>query len=256
MKKLFFQDRGKGEVVILLHGFPMHQKVWDGFAEKLSKHFRVITLDLPGFGKSPILNQPFTIDQVAEQVLSWISENKIEKCVVVGHSLGGYVALAMAKRAPELFDGLILFHSTAYADNDEKKQSRNKVLEFIDNNGVVAFTSNFIAPLFVNVQHPAIEKVRAIATESTKEAVKGYTQAMRDRADRTDVLKSLHNPVLFLAGEKDAGISVESIERQAALSLHSEIQILPEVAHMGMFESEEESLEIIYSFIKKKTVTK
>lgn len=256
MAELFFQERGNGAPVILLHGFPFHQGIWDSFAEKLSAQFRVFTLDLPGFGKSDALKSPFSIAQVADHVLAWIRERKINKSVLIGHSMGGYIALAMAQKAPELFNGLVLFHSTTFADSAEKRASRNKVLEFIDKNGVAAFTSNFIGPLFVNPQHASISKVRAVSMEATAEAVKGYTQAMRDRPDTIEVLTTFPKPILFLAGEKDAGISVQSVQEQAARSPRVEAYILSNVAHMGMFENEKKSLEIIRSFLQKITVTK
>jgi pimeloyl-ACP methyl ester carboxylesterase len=256
MANLFIRETGTGTPVILLHGFPFHSALWSSFADKLSAAFKVYAVDLPGFGKSQILPSPFTIDQVASRVVSWLEERRIKNPVIVGHSLGGYVALAMIKRSPNLASGLVLFHSTALADTEEKKQSRDKVLEFIDKNGVVAFTSNFIAPLFADPAHPAIAKVKAIATESSAEAVKGYTSAMRDRHDLTDVLSTFKKPVLFLAGEKDGGIPVESIYKQAAISPFSETQVLSGVAHMGMLEDEKTSFEIVRSFIDGSTVTK
>jgi pimeloyl-ACP methyl ester carboxylesterase len=256
MAGLFFQEHGTGAPVILLHGFPFHHGIWDSFAEKLSAQFKVFTIDLPGFGKSDGLRPPFSIAQVADHVLGWVKEKKIGKSVLIGHSMGGYVALAMAQKAPELFNGLVLFHSTTFADSAEKRESRNKVLEFIDKNGVNAFTSNFIGPLFTDPQHAAISKVRAISMEATAEAVKGYTQAMRDRPDTIEVLTTFPKPILFLAGEKDAGISVQSVQEQAARSPRVEAYILSNVAHMGMFENEKKSLEIIRSFLQKITVTK
>jgi pimeloyl-ACP methyl ester carboxylesterase len=256
MTDLFFREYGTGVPVILLHGFPMNQQMWDSFAEKLSDQFRVFTIDLPGFGKSPGLPGPFSIAQVADHVCAWIRDKKLNKCALIGHSMGGYVALAMAEKAPELFSGLVLFHSTAYADSAEKRESRNKVLEFIDKHGIHAFTSNFIGPLFADPQHDSIAKVRSITMEATAETVKGYTQAMRDRPDRLEVLTAFHNPILFLAGEKDAGISVQSIQQQAARSPLAEAYILSNVAHMGMFENEKKSISIIRSFLQKITVTK
>lgn len=254
MVNLFFRERGSGPTVILLHGFPMHQKIWDRFASQLSKEFKVFTVDLPGFGESQGLS-PFTINDVGDRLLAWIQQRGIKNSTLIGHSLGGYVALSMVKKAPQLFDRLVLFHSTALPDTEEKKQSRNKVLEFIENNGVVAFTSNFIAPLFADPEHPSIANVKAISMEASKEAVIGYTQAMRDRPDTTDVITTFDKPILFLAGEKDAGIPITSIHQQAALSLKSEVQILSNVAHMGMFENESASIEIIHGFIEKNSVT-
>ena len=166
MTNLFFQESGSGQPVILLHGFPFHHGIWGKFAQRLSASYHVYTVDLPGFGKSPILKTPFTLDQIGESIVTWVSGMNLQKPVLIGHSLGGYVALAAIKKDPGLFSSLGLFHSTAYADTEEKKQSRNKVIEFIEKNGVAAFTSNFIAPLFVDPNHPAIPKVKSVASGS------------------------------------------------------------------------------------------
>lgn len=255
MSEIFFTKRGNGHPIILLHGFPFHHRIWDGFAEKLSKKFKVYTPDLPGFGKSPGIKSPFTIDQVGDLIASWIEDEQIKNSILIGHSLGGYVALAVAGKRPDLLAGLGLFHSTASPDSSEKKESRNKVIEFINKNGVEAFTSNFIAPLYFNPQHPSIPKVREIATHASADAVKGYTLAMRDRDDKASLLKSFPKAILFITGETDAGIPVESIVQQASFSSRSKTYILPQVGHMGMFEAEEKTLKIIEDFAEKNIVT-
>jgi pimeloyl-ACP methyl ester carboxylesterase len=227
----------------------MNQTVWDDFVPLLSDTNKVITIDLPGFGKSTALESPFTIEQIADTILDWLLAEKISESMLIGHSLGGYVALAMAEKRPDLFSGLGLFHSTAFADTAEKKESRLKVIDFINKNGVLAFTTNFIPPLFADQNHWAIAKVREIAIQSSYDAVVGYTNAMRNRPDRTLVLKKLKIPVLFLAGEADAGIPFETILTQAKQCESPEIQILKEVAHMGMFENPEASAAIIRAFV-------
>jgi pimeloyl-ACP methyl ester carboxylesterase len=249
MSSLSFCQYGQGKSIILIHGFPMNSSVWNDFVPLLSDTYKVITVDLPGFGKSPILKLPFTIDQVADSLLDWLLAEKIFNSTIIGHSLGGYVALAMAEKRPDLFSGLGLFHSTALADSDEKKESRLKVVDFIGKNGVLAFTSNFIPPLFADQSHKAIATVRDIAVQSGHDAVVGYTHAMRDRPDRTSLLKKLKKPVLFLAGEADAGIPVDSILKQSELCESAQVHVLKEVAHMGMFEKPQASAAIIRSFM-------
>ena len=249
MPSLSFQQYGQGKAIILIHGFPMNQTVWNDFVPLLSTTNKVITVDLPGFGKSPLLPLPFTIEQVADSILQWISTENLFNCTVIGHSLGGYVALALVEKKPELFSGLGLFHSTALADTEEKKESRLKVIEFIEKNGVLAFTSNFIPPLFSDQKHPAIPKVREIAMLSSKEAVVGYTLAMRNRSDRTSILKEMTVPVLFITGDTDIGIPVDSIIRQSEQSKSSNVHVLKNVAHMGMFENSEATAAIIQAFV-------
>lgn len=255
MDTISYREQGSGPTVILIHGFPMNQQVWNDVAEKLSDSLKVVTLDLPGFGKSPGLANPFSLENVAGIVLQWIGEKKYDKPVIVGHSLGGYVALALADQDANVFSGLCLFHSTAFADTPEKKKSREKVLEFIEKQGVQAFTSNFIGQLYADPQHSSIPKVKNIAVQSSRDAVVGYTLAMRDRKDRTDVLRTFPRPILFLAGEKDQLIPPDSILQQATQSKQGQAVIMPEVAHMGMFESEGPSLKKILNFVEKCTVT-
>lgn len=255
MTRLNYRELGTGPVVILLHGFPMNQQVWAEFGEKLSESLQVVTVDLPGFGKSPALPRGFTLEDVSGEMLSFIRERKYPRPVVVGHSLGGYVGLAMAESGQDLLGGLCLFHSTAVEDSEEKKQSRNKTLEFIARQGVQAFTSNFVGQLYADPQHSSITKVKNIAVQSREETVTGYTLAMRDRKDRRQVLRSFHKPILFLAGEKDQVIPASSILEQASLNEQAHAVILPDVAHMGMFESETTSLRHIADFVRNCSVT-
>lgn len=251
MSPIFFEQQGQGAPMILIHGFPMSHLVWKDFASKLADNFTVYTPDLPGFGQSEILSPSFSIDAVADAVLEWVERNRIKKSVMIGHSLGGYVALAMAEKRPDLFAGFGIFHSTALADSTEKKDSRTKVVEFVEKNGAFAFTSNFIAPLFADPNHPAISWVRDIAIESPEDAVVGYTKAMRDRPDRESVLRNFAKPILFVAGEKDLGIPVETIKQQASLCQYPDLHILSGVAHMGMFEQTNETLAIVTRFVTR-----
>jgi pimeloyl-ACP methyl ester carboxylesterase len=228
MANIFFDRRGKGNPVIFLHGFPMHHGVWDDFGDRFKNSNTVITPDLPGFGKSPVLPPGFSLAQVAEQLIQLVLDEALNN-----------------------FAGMGLFHSTAYADSDDKKQSRNKAIEFVNKNGAKAFATNFITPLFADPNDAAIEKVKKIAAESSESAVIGYTLAMRDRPDQTKTLKSFKKPTLFLAGDKDPGIPVESIHKQAAVCQNPEIHVLSNVAHMAMFERPEEAATKISTFLSK-----
>lgn len=251
MTHISFSVRGEGSPVILLHGFPFHQKIWDDFATKLSSHAKVYTPDLPGFGKSETLGESFSLDDVADTLLTWLKSEGIHRCILVGHSLGGYVALAMARKQSDQFPGLILFHSTAMADSDEKKESRSKAVTFVRQNGAEKFTSNFIEPLFVDGNNPAVARVREIAKQASAQAVIAYTEAMRDRKSHEPFLRAFQNPILFLAGQKDQGIPIASVHQQAAFCQKAEVHTLVHSAHMGMFEQETEALQVLGDFIAR-----
>lgn len=248
---IYYRQRGEGKPLIFIHGFPMSQEIWNDFVPRFTDSHNVITLDLPGFGKSPGLQSPFTVDQVGEQLLHFLTEKNFLNGIVIGHSLGGYVTLAMVAKAPQLFSAVGLFHSTAYADSAEKKESRTKAIDFVERNGAEAFTTNFILPLFADPRHSGVERVKKIAAQSSAETVIGYTRAMRDRNDQIKTLKNFKKPTLFLAGEKDPGIPVDTILEQAKSCQQAEIHILRDVAHMGMLEKPEETAVKIKSFLHK-----
>jgi pimeloyl-ACP methyl ester carboxylesterase len=248
---IFSKIRGKGRPLIFLHGFPMHQGIWDAFSDHFISHNTVVTLDLPGFGKSEILPGAFTLDDVATEVLSFIETHKIHHPVIVGHSLGGYIALAMVAKRPDLIAGLVLFHSTALPDSTERKESRNKVIEFVNKNGAKEFTTNFISPLFVDPQHAGIERVKQIAATTLKDTVVGYAKAMRDRQDHTKTLETYEKPTLLLVGSKDQGIPVQSVYHQAEGCKSCEIYVMDNVAHMGMIENPVLAAGRIKDFLNK-----
>lgn len=254
MKSFAFSDQGNGPVVMLLHGFPFHRGIWDEFIPLISDRHRVIAVDLPGFGESERIAQPFGMRQVADTLLDFIEQKKLSDIHIVGHSLGGYIALEMVNKRAALFASLTLFHSTAYADSDEKKESRLKVVDFVKKNGPVPFATGFIDPLFAKPEHPAIETVKGIASTASAEAIIGYTLAMKDRTEHLKTLQIFKNPTMFIVGEKDPGISVESIQKQALHSEKPRIEILEDVAHMGMFEKPVATAGKIADFVAKSHV--
>jgi pimeloyl-ACP methyl ester carboxylesterase len=246
---IHFTDEGNGFPVLFIHGFCETHQIWNSFAKELAKDFRILSIDLPGFGKSELLPTPFSITDVASRVIEWLKSLHIDSCVTIGHSLGGYITLAMAEQHPALFKGFCLFHSTAYADTDERKLSRNKVIEFVSRNGVALFIESFIPPLFYDQLNPHIPAIVALASQTNQETLIAYVEAMRDRPERTRVLEKFKSPVLFIAGEKDEGISPESVKKQSELNPQSLLHVLPKVAHMGMFEKERLTLELTKGFL-------
>lgn len=251
MSAISATHQGEGPVILLLHGFPFHRGLWDDFIPLLSAKHHVVAIDLPGFGSSTGLEGTFGIPQVADTLIKFIRQSKLEQIHIVGHSLGGYIALEMVRKEPVLFASLTLLHSTAYADTDEKKESRVKVVEFIKKNGPEPFTTGFIDPLFANPKHPSINKVREIASAASAEAIIGYSLAMKDRSEQLKTLEIFENPTMFIAGEKDPGIPIDSIRKQALHSQKPQIEILAEVAHMGMFEKPAETAHKIADFVAK-----
>jgi pimeloyl-ACP methyl ester carboxylesterase len=251
MSDISFSVKGQGRPVILLHGFPMNRHIWDDFSAQLSANHQVYTPDLPGFGESALPFEKPSLSDIADLLITWVISEKIPQPVVIGHSLGGYVALAMVKKRADLFAGFGLFHSTALADNQERKESRTKVVDFVERNGAAAFTENFIAPLFADSNNTAIPAVRKIARSTSARTVIAYTLAMRDRENEEATIAKFPKPIFFLGGDKDQGISPDSLRLQAAKSQLSELHILTGVAHMGMVEQPVAAMSLLHDFIAR-----
>lgn len=253
MPEIYYTDYGNGLPVVLIHGFCETHAVWNNLSGKLSGSWRILCPDLPGFGNSPLSANPdFSLNFIAETLNNWLDETGIEKCVMIGHSLGGYVSLAFAERYAEKLTGLGLFHSTSLADTEEKKKTRNKVIDYIQEKGTRNFVKTFIPGLFyhktVSIEQD-IDRLVDEALACTPQSLIAYTKAMRDRPDRQHILEQLPFPVLFITGDKDSVIPVEHLKAQMAGLDQRAVFILPETGHMGMFEREKETTQIVQDYV-------
>ncbi len=247
---IYFFEKGVGQPVVLLHGFCESGHMWHYFAEKLSERFRVICPDLPGFGDSPISGDRITLEEVAVQLEEWMEENHIADPFVIGHSLGGYVALALLELMGNRIKAIGLFHSTAFPDDEEKKGMRDRTIVFLKKNGVEKFVTSFVPPLFPEKRREElsseIESAIEDAKRSSLDGLIAYAGAMRDRKDRLDILRNFTGPKLLIAGTEDGAVKIEaSRAQQDAFSHYVE---LPGVGHMGMVEEREKTLEIVREF--------
>ena len=131
---IYYTIKGKGPAVMFLHGFLENQSIWKDFSDSLKNKFTTICIDLPGFGKSDIFRADHSMIFMAEKVHQVLERENVAKCILVGHSMGGYVSLAFAKRYPDLLSGLVLFHSQAAADSLEGKKNRDRTIAVVNNN--------------------------------------------------------------------------------------------------------------------------
>lgn len=250
---LSYTDTGEGDVVVLLHGFCESRSLWTDFEKVLSEKYRVISPDLPGFGESRLLDENVSMEYFAKEIVVLIDALKIEKCVVVGHSLGGYIALAMAEAYPDILKGIGLFHSTSYPDTDEKKDNRNKTIAFIEENGVEIFAGSFVPPLFNSESRSKYAEEIAAITKVAKNtdplAVIETTKAMRDRVDRSHLLSYLELPILYIIGKDDGAVPFEMSMKQCGIPKESIVHILENCGHMGMVEKKEETIKAVDNFV-------
>lgn len=253
---LFYRVTGAGKPVVLLHGFAEDGTIWEHQADALQGKYRLIIPDLPGSGRSAI-SQDMSMEGLAASVKQ-ILEDELpneEPVVMIGHSMGGYITLAFAEKYPEQLSGIGLFHSTAYADTEEKKVTRQKGIEFMLQHGADLFirqtSPNLFAPSFKK-DHPAVvqEIIERYSNFSTESLVQ-YYESMMIRPDRTNVLKASTWPVLLIAGEHDIAIPAEHIMQQSYLPSLSYIHLLRHSAHMGMLEEQGLSNRFLADFLAK-----
>ncbi len=253
--EIYYTISGKGVPVILLHGYCETHHMWRSFQKELSKNYTVICPDLPGFGKSNLERKDFSIADIAMIIADWLKELDLQPSILLGHSLGGYIALALANKNPELLSGMGLIHSSAFADEEEKKISRDKTIAFIQRVGAGKFIDSFFPSLFHpgNLANPIVKKaIESLSkhghTLDTNHVV-NYMKAMRDRPASLDVLKNFKKPVLFIAGENDPRVPLENSISQSKIPTNATSIILKNTGHMGMFEKESEMLSIISNFV-------
>jgi pimeloyl-ACP methyl ester carboxylesterase len=253
-KKISYRDTGQGPVIVLLHGFLEDMRMWDYFRDRLSKKFRVITPDLPGFGRSECLGQVHLMEQMARVVNKILKQLEVKQCLMAGHSMGGYVALAFAEKYPGRLRGLCLFHSHAAADTPEAKLNRNRAIEAVRSdhgNFIFGFFPDLFAPGNVPRYEREILRMQDIAMKTSPQAIIAALEGMKYRTDKTDLLVSTGIPVMFILGKNDSRIPFEKTLAQAALPARSEVIILGGVGHMGFIEARKTCLQAIEAFAMK-----
>jgi pimeloyl-ACP methyl ester carboxylesterase len=255
--KVRYADSGKGKTLVLLHGFLESLEIFEELIKELSKQCRVISIDLPGHGKTPVIGYTHSMELMAACVKAVLDTTSEKKYVIAGHSMGGYVALAFAQLYPESLTGLCLFHSTALPDSEERKQERDRVITVVMNNRI-QFIADLVPKLFStdnrDVLSPKIEKAIQLALQTPKEGIVAAITGMKMRPNRELVLKKANYPVLFIIGKKDTLLAWENLLLLASLPNDSTQFVLETAGHMGFYEAPEECIHALKSFMEKKSI--
>lgn len=250
-KNIFFTESGKGKVIVLLHGFTESSKIWGELAFRLSEKFRVVCIDLPGHGKSDTLAGVHSMELVAQVVLAVLKKLRIGRCIMVGHSMGGYATLAFAEQYPEKLKGFGLFHSHCFPDTEEEKKNRDRTIDIVGQDKF-GFMAQFIPGLFPAEVHKKyakqIEKLIQRASKMSKEGVIAALEGMKGRKDQSELLKTTKLPVLFILGLRDAKAPKARLWEMVSLPERSQALILRDCGHMGYIEAPEETFRAIHHF--------
>lgn len=242
---------GKGPCVVLLHGFMGDLHIWDELGTQLSEYFKVVQIDLPGHGETPVVGEVHSMEFMAQCVNAVLEAYQIDDCVLVGHSMGGYVAAAFAKLYSKKVRGLCFFHSNALADTEEAKKNRERAIALILNNKL-NFVATFISELFTPENQKKYQSEIATLIEAAQkmdpQGIAAAQRGMKERNGSLDLLATIDVPVLFIIGKQDPRMSLDKMMAQAVLPKHSEVLLLDDVGHMGFIEAKQKTFDVVETF--------
>lgn len=234
--------------VVLLHGFGETSDIWETLVPKLLPNCDYIRFD---YSKITFCK---SIEEYADWLHSKIEENHITRFVLIGHSMGGYIGMAYAEKYGNYLSGFGLFHSTAYADTEAKKEMRAKTVKFIEKHGTAEFIEDFLPNMynedFKRRNKVYIDKQLTDNKQLPAQALIVATKAMAERTDRREVLKSLDIPCLMIIGGKDKFVNYESSIEQISLLKNPFVLIIHPIAHAGMVESPDSCAAVINEFLE------
>lgn len=253
---LHIADSGVGEkCVVLLHGYLESMYVWDDFAPLLTPSVRVITVDIPGHGISEVKGEVHTMEMVADVLHQMLKSLEIERVTMVGHSMGGYVALAFCARYPEQLDGLVLLSSTPNPDTEAKRENRRREIALVRAGKKDALARVAPEAGFAEQNRRRLRSYIDDLTEcvhiTEDDGIVALLGGMMERVDQNEMLRKSTVPQLFILGKKDGYIPVEVAEEIVANHPQAQVAWLEESGHMGFIEEPEACAEALLKFVEK-----
>jgi 3-oxoadipate enol-lactonase len=235
---LTFDDTGSGEPLVLLHAFPLDGRMWLAQKDDLSGSVRVIVPDLCGFGRSAELAPAQSIDEYADDVAALLDQLHIERATIVGLSMGGYVALALARLHPHRLSRLGLADTRSLADSPEGRTARDQNIALVKNEGVAPLVERMLPKLLsAGASAGVVARVRSLGNSQKPAGIAAALAAMRDRPDSTDLLSGLNIPATVIVGEADTIAPPDEARAMGALLRLAEVEVIPGVGHLANLEA-------------------
>ena len=238
---------------MLLHGFLGTHQIWEQTITNLSKSYRVIAIDLPGHGNTACFGYAHSMDLMAKCVKTVLDFLRLKKYVIIGHSMGGYVGLSFADLFPDNLKGLCLYHSSAYADADEKKKDRLRAINLVKANKnvyTVATIKNLFALKNLKYLKPEIAFATGIAKKTSKKGIIAALHGMKDRPSRDIILGLVTYPILMVIGKHDNVLPFEQLLEQSKTIKNGSVLYLEHDGHFGFLESPKISNKELRIFLR------
>jgi pimeloyl-ACP methyl ester carboxylesterase len=239
---LYYIDVGQpsGPPIVLIHGFPLSHEMWSSQIEALKNVYRVVAFDLRGQGRSEGGDGQFTLEFLVDDLIALLDHLKINRAVLCGLSMGGYVSLRAVERNTQRVSGLVLCDTKSEADPNETKLARGASIRAIKRDGVEAYAESFLkgtlSPTSLKDRH-VVETMAKIIRQNQALGLCGTLLALAGRTDTTSFLSKIEVPTLILVGEQDTLTPPEHSRRMQSLIQNSELHIIPKAGHMTNLEN-------------------
>jgi pimeloyl-ACP methyl ester carboxylesterase len=235
-----YSIEGSGPALLFLHGYLESSEIWNGFVERFTGSYTVLCMDIPGHGNSGILGDVHEMSEMARVAGAVLDTEGIEKAVLFGHSMGGYVTMEFVNIFPERTIGYCLFHSTCFADNDEKRQNREREISLILCGKKRQIIRTNIPKGFaeenLEKMKESVDRAMEVALGSSEEGTVALLRGMMSRGDHSQLLSRSVPPPLIIWGKRDNYIGDPVFRKLADLAPHATFIVLKNSGHMGFVE--------------------
>lgn len=254
-KAIHYVDQGQREAVplVLLHAFPLNHTMWNPQIQVLSAKYRVISYDIRGHGESDAGDGQYTIELFVDDLMALLDQLQIDKTIVCGLSMGGYIALRALERHPERFSKLVLCDTRSEADSDESKLKRAAALKLLKEKGIPFFAEEFVksalAPETFKTNPGIVQTVKEIILKNAPLGIAGTLLALASRTDTTASLKQIKIPTLILVGELDQITPPSSAHAMKEKIPHAQMHVMKQAGHLSNLENPVEFNRRIAAFL-------
>lgn len=259
MLPAFYTDDGSGLPLLFIHAFPLNSSMWRAQRRDLSTFFRVLTFDLPGFGRGGDYPPAFSLDDAADMAVTLLDDRGVDRAVVCGCSMGGYIALSLLRRHPDRLAGLILANTRASADSETARENRARQAADVRAGGLQGLRDEMLGKLLgettVSSAPEVVRCVEEILQHATAEGTAGMLEAMAARPDSSDALAETRLPVCVISGAEDGLIPAAESEAMRDVLRNGEMTVIPNAGHLCCLERPVRFNTAVRSFLQTHVLT-